>query len=126
MEIALLVISILLIIIVLLQSGKAESAGQIMNGGNSDLFANRKERGLELFISRLTMLLGVVYFSLALFIILVTETVPIPIITGKIIFTAANGVFPTKFDTKKPSTTLWIDVHIIITMEGITNLINLL
>ena len=68
MEIALLVISILLIIIVLLQSGKAESAGQIVGGGNSGLFANRKERGLELFISRLTMLLGVAYFALALFI----------------------------------------------------------
>ena len=68
MEIALLVISILLIIIVLLQSGKAESAGQIIQGGNSSLFANRKERGLELFISRLTMLLGVTYFALALFI----------------------------------------------------------
>lgn len=70
MEIALLVISVLLIIIVLLQSGKAESAGQIVSGGNSDLFANRKERGLELFISRLTMLLGVAYFALALFITL--------------------------------------------------------
>lgn len=68
MEIALLVISILLIIIVLLQSGKAESAGQIVQGGSSSLFANRKERGLELFISRLTMLLGVAYFTLALFI----------------------------------------------------------
>ena len=68
MEIALLIISILLIIIVLLQSGKAESAGQILQGSNSDLFANRKERGLELFISRLTMLLGVSYFVLALFI----------------------------------------------------------
>lgn len=68
MEIALLIISILLIIIVLLQSGKAESAGQIMQGGNSELFANRKERGFELFISRLTMLLGVTFFVLALFI----------------------------------------------------------
>ena len=68
MEVALLVISILLIIIVLLQSGKAESAGQIIQGGNSDLFANRKERGLELFISRLTMLLGVAFFCLALYI----------------------------------------------------------
>ncbi len=68
MEIALLVISVLLIIIVLLQSGKAEAAGQIMQSGNSDLFSNRKERGLELFISRLTMLLGVAYFALALFI----------------------------------------------------------
>lgn len=68
MEVALLVISILLIIIVLLQSGKAEAAGQIMGGGNSDLFANRKERGFELFVSRLTMLLGIIYFALALFI----------------------------------------------------------
>jgi len=68
MEIALLVVSILLIIIVLLQSGKAESAGQIIQGGNSDLFSNRKERGLELFISRLTMVLGVAFFALALFI----------------------------------------------------------
>ena len=68
MEIALLIISVLLIIIVLLQSGKAESAGQIMQGGNSELFANRKERGFELFISRLTMLLGVAFFVLALFI----------------------------------------------------------
>lgn len=68
MEIALLIISVLLIIIVLLQSGKAEAAGQIIQGGNSDLFANRKERGLELFITRLTFTLGVAYFVLALFI----------------------------------------------------------
>ena len=68
MTAALLIISILLIVIVLLQSGKAEAAGQIIQGGNSDLFANRKERGLELFISRLTMLLGITYFVIALFI----------------------------------------------------------
>ena len=36
MEIALLIISVLLIIIVLLQSGKAEAAGQIIQGGNTD------------------------------------------------------------------------------------------
>ena len=68
MEIALLIISVLLIIIVLLQSNKTESAGQIIQGGNSELFANRKERGFELFISRLTMLLGVAFFALSLFI----------------------------------------------------------
>lgn len=68
MEIALLIVSVSLIIIVLLQSGKAESAGQIIQGGNSGLFANRKERGFELFVSRITMLLGVAYFALALFI----------------------------------------------------------
>lgn len=62
MEIALLIISILLIIIVLLQSGKAESAAQIMSGGKSDLFSKRKERGSELFISRLTLVLGISFF----------------------------------------------------------------
>ena len=68
METALLIVSVLLIIIVLLQSGKAESAGQIVQGGSSDLFTNRKERGFELFISRVTMLLGVEFFVLSLFI----------------------------------------------------------
>ena len=67
MEIALLIVSILLIIIVLLQSGKAESAGQIIQGGNADLFSQNKERGIELFISRLTMILGVAFFVIALF-----------------------------------------------------------
>lgn len=67
MTIAAVIIAVLLIAIVLLQSGKAESA-DIIQGGNSDLFANRKERGLELFISRLTLFLGIVFFVLCLFI----------------------------------------------------------
>jgi preprotein translocase subunit SecG len=67
METLLLVISILLIIIVLLQSGKAESTSQVIMGGNADLFSNRKERGGELFVSRLTMVLGLVFFCLSLF-----------------------------------------------------------
>ena len=61
----LMVISILLIIIVLLQSGKAES-GNIITGGNSDLFMNRKERGGELFITRLTYILGIAFFVLCI------------------------------------------------------------
>ena len=67
MTIAAVILAVLLIAIVLLQSGKAESA-DIIQGGNSDLFANRKERGLELFISRLTLFLGIVFFVLCLFI----------------------------------------------------------
>ena len=39
MQTVLLIISILLIAIVLLQSNKAESASQIISGGNSDLFS---------------------------------------------------------------------------------------
>ena len=66
MEIALLIVSILLIIIVLLQSGKAESGAQILSGNTSDLFKNRKERGSELVITRITMLLGFVFFVICL------------------------------------------------------------
>lgn len=66
METALLIISILLIIIVLLQSGKAESAAQIISGGSSELFTNRKERGSELVISRITMILGLSFFLISL------------------------------------------------------------
>ena len=67
MEIAVIIVSILLIAIVLLQSGKAESAN-IIQGGSSALFQNRKERGLELFISRLTFTLGFTFFVLCVFI----------------------------------------------------------
>lgn len=66
MKIAIIIISVLLIAIVLLQSGKAEAASNIISGGNNDLFANRKERGGELFITRLTFLLGIAFFILCL------------------------------------------------------------
>ena len=66
MQTFLLIISILLISVVLLQSNKAEGAAQILSGGNSDLFTQRKERGLELFISRFTMALGLTFFIVSL------------------------------------------------------------
>ena len=47
MKTLLIIVSILLIGIVLLQSGKAEGASSIISGGNDDLFKNRKERGGE-------------------------------------------------------------------------------
>ena len=64
MEILLIIVSILLIALVLLQGGKAEGNANIMSGGNSDLFSNRKERGGELFITRLTGVLGAIFFIL--------------------------------------------------------------
>ncbi len=66
METLLLIVSILLIIIVLLQSGKAEGGAQIISGGQSELFANRKERGSELVITRITAGLGVIFFVICL------------------------------------------------------------
>lgn len=67
MKVLLIVISILLIAIVLLQSGKAEGASSIITGGNSDLFKNRKERGGELAVTYITAILGVVFFVLCIF-----------------------------------------------------------
>ena len=66
METLIMVISILLITIVLLQSAKAEGASQILGGGTSELFNKRKERGSELFISRLTLVLGAAFFIICL------------------------------------------------------------
>ncbi len=67
METALIIISVLLITVVLLQSSKAESATNVMMGASSELFAQRKERGSELFLSRLTLVLGILFFVISIF-----------------------------------------------------------
>ena len=72
MELALLIVSILLIAIVLLQSNKASDAGQIITGGNEVLFQNQKERGVELLITRLTVLLGIAFFVIS-FVLFITK-----------------------------------------------------
>ena len=60
-QIFLLVLCSVLITLVLIQSSKSGDMGSIMSGGTSDLFKNRKERGSELVISRLTLILGLVF-----------------------------------------------------------------
>ena len=62
----LIIVSILIIAIVLLQSGKAEGASSIIIGGNDDLFKNIKERGGELFITYSTVFLGIAFFILCI------------------------------------------------------------
>ena len=66
MKTVLLIVSVMLIAIVLLQSNKAEGASQIISGGNSDLFGQRKERGVELVISRLTKNKRALFFIICL------------------------------------------------------------
>lgn len=70
MEILLIVIAIVLIAIVLLQAGKAESTSGVISGASSGLFNVRKERGGELFISRLTFTLGALFMLLSFLIML--------------------------------------------------------
>ena len=67
MEIVLIVVSIILIALVLLQSGKASDAGQIITGGNSMLMGQMKERGPEKFLTRLTYIMGFIFIAISLY-----------------------------------------------------------
>ena len=70
LETILLIVSVLLIVLVLLQSNKASDAGSMITGGNETLFQNMKERGAELFISRITLVLGIIFFVISLILFL--------------------------------------------------------
>ena len=65
-QIILLVLSAIIIVLVLMQSSKSTDVNNIMSGGTSDLFKNRKERGSELVISRLTLILGLLFVVICL------------------------------------------------------------
>ncbi len=62
--ISFVIISILLIAIVLLQSSKASGASQALTGG-VDLFADRKERGGEVIVTRITYVLAFAFCAVA-------------------------------------------------------------
>ena len=68
----LIIVSALLIILSLLQSGKTDGmSGAFTGNGGLNLFANVKERGSETVISNLTLVLGIVFFVLVIVIRLV-------------------------------------------------------
>ena len=68
----LIIVSALLIILSLLQSGKTDGmSGALTGNGGLNLFANVKERGSEKVISNLTLVLGIVFFALVIIIRLV-------------------------------------------------------
>jgi preprotein translocase subunit SecG len=61
----LVIISIALIILCLIQSGKSDGIVNALTGQSSNLFAQQKERGAELVISRVTMGLAIAFFAIA-------------------------------------------------------------
>lgn len=68
----LLIVSILLILLSLLQGGKSEGfTGAFTGSSGLDLFSNTKERGAEKVISNLTMVVGILYFVLAVLVLIV-------------------------------------------------------
>ncbi|MDO5440350.1 MAG: preprotein translocase subunit SecG [Erysipelotrichaceae bacterium] len=66
MKVILLIVSILLILISLLQSGKSDGLSAFTGSGDLGLFQNVKERGPEKVISYVTMGLGILFFVLVI------------------------------------------------------------
>ena len=66
LKIAMVVIAIVLVILCLLQSGKSDDTVNALTGQSSNLFAEQKERGIDLVMSRMTMILGVAFFVIAI------------------------------------------------------------
>ncbi len=62
----LVIVSIALIVVVLLQSGKSAGLSGAISGGAEQLFGKQKARGLDLVLQRLTIVLSVLFFVLAI------------------------------------------------------------
>lgn len=67
--ICLIIVSIALIAVVLLQSGKSAGLSGAISGGAEQLFGKQKARGMDLFLHRITIVLAVLFFILTLLIV---------------------------------------------------------
>jgi len=63
-DILLIIVSIILIILVAMQSSK-DDIGSALSGASSELFKNQKERGVEVYIVRATYAFSVAFIVLA-------------------------------------------------------------
>ncbi|HDK4801334.1 TPA: preprotein translocase subunit SecG [Staphylococcus aureus] len=55
---------IALITVVLLQEGKRSGLSGAISGGAEQLFGKQKQRGVDLFLNRLTIILSILFFVL--------------------------------------------------------------
>ncbi len=62
----LVIVSIGLIVVVLLQSGKSAGLSGAISGGAEQLFGKQKARGLDLILHRITIVLAVLFFVLTI------------------------------------------------------------
>ncbi|CAJ1226675.1 MULTISPECIES: preprotein translocase subunit SecG [Levilactobacillus] len=61
-----LIVSVLIIIAVMMQPAKTNDALSALSGGADDLFAKQKPRGFEAFMQKVTVVLGIIFFALAM------------------------------------------------------------
>ncbi|QGQ93778.1 preprotein translocase subunit SecG [Paenibacillus psychroresistens] len=73
LKIFLIIISLGLITAVLLQKGKSAGISGAISGGAEHLFGKTKARGLDLFLSRLTMVLAGLFIVLSVMVAYVVK-----------------------------------------------------
>ncbi|NBJ69674.1 MULTISPECIES: preprotein translocase subunit SecG [Clostridia] len=64
-NVLLVIDGIIMIILVLLQSGKSEGLSGAISGGAEQLFGKQKARGIDLILHRGTIVTAVIFFVLA-------------------------------------------------------------
>ena len=64
-NILLVVNAIIMIVLIVLQSGKSEGLSGAISGGAEQLFGKQKARGLDLVLHRGTVITGTLFFVLA-------------------------------------------------------------
>lgn len=62
----LIIVSIGLIAVVLLQSGRSAGLSGAISGGAEQLFGKQKARGLDLILQRITIVLAVLFFLITI------------------------------------------------------------
>ncbi len=66
LNVLLIIVSVALIVVCLLQSGKTDGIVNALTGQSSGLFAHQKERGADLVLSRITVGLAIAFFVIAI------------------------------------------------------------
>jgi len=74
-EIISLIVAILMIVVGIIQNKTSQTGLSALNGGNDELFANSKERGLDKIMSIWMLSLGVVLSVVAIVIAILQNTI---------------------------------------------------
>ncbi|MFD1358825.1 preprotein translocase subunit SecG [Fictibacillus halophilus] len=65
-KILLILVSLSLIVVVVLQSGRSAGLSGAITGGAEQLFGKQKARGIDALLSKLTVILAVLFFILTI------------------------------------------------------------
>ena len=69
----LIIVAVLIIIAVMMQPAKTDNASTALSGGAAELFSKQKPRGFEAFMQKVTTVLGIIFFALALALVYISS-----------------------------------------------------